>query len=492
MTLYRPKSVLTLILIGFSMVALPLIFSLIYAVIRVDRIVDQNQQALVQAVEATRGSLMLTEHLKAMERSALQFQILEDDSFFQLYEMTHQTLLDTVADLSKLQMGITQQHQLRTLVEKEQTLFMAFQTAHRNNAMEVNAATAFATLSELSQSILSENRRLIDREIERMQFKAEETQRNLVWQAMAVIPITIILGIVFTILITRPIRQIDQSIRKLGDGSFSSEILISGPKDLEYLGKRLDWLRTRLMELEQQKSQFLRHVSHELKTPLTAMRAGVELLIDEVSGGLNREQQKIVRILNEKNIQLQKMIEDLLNFSVVLERHSALSLEKLSLYQVVRNVATDHQLGMRARGINLELALEDQAIWGDEDKLVVVVDNLVSNAVKFTPQNGKIKILLGKKGDKMVLDVIDSGPGIYPEEKMRVFDPFYQGRHSIEKNVEGTGIGLSLVKEYVAAHHGIIEIIDREDGGHFRVTLPIQSFPPSDPIGSEKTREATL
>lgn len=460
------------------MVALPLIISLIYAVIHVDRIVDQNQQSLVQAVEATRGSLMLTEHLKAMERSALQFQILEDDSSFQLYKITHQTFLGTVADLSKLQMGETQQQQLKSLVEKEQTLFKDFQAAIGNNTMEVNAATAFAALSDLSQSILSENRRLIDREIEQMQLKAEVTQRNLVWQAMAIIPITIILMLGFTILIARPIRQIDQSIRRLGDGAFSSEISISGPKDLEYLGKRLDWLRTRLTELEQQKSQFLRHVSHELKTPLTAMRAGVELLIDEVSGGLNREQQKVVRILNEKNIQLQKMIEDLLNFSVVLERHSALSLEKIGLNHVVKNVATDHHLGMRAKGIHLELALEDQTIFGDEGKLVVVIDNLVSNAVKFTPQNGKIKIILNKKGNKVVLDVIDSGPGIDPEEKTRIFDPFYQGRHSIEKNVEGTGIGLSLVKEYVSAHHGMIEIVDRQDiGGHFRVTLPIQSFP---------------
>ncbi len=478
MKLFRPKSVLALVLVGFSMVALPLIFSLIYAVVNVDRIVDQNQQALFQAVEATKGSLMLTEHLKAMERSALQFQLLEDDSFFQMYEITHKTLLETVADLSKLQMGERQQAQLRSLVEKEEALFKTLKTDPQNISMGIGAATAFATLSDLSQSILSENRRLIGREIELMQIQAEETQRNLVWQAMAVIPITIILVIVFAILIARPIRQIDQSIRKLGDGAFSSEISISGPRDLQYLGKRLDWLRTRLMELEQQKSQFLRHVSHELKTPLTAMRAGVDLLIDEVSGGLNQEQKKVVRILNQKNMQLQKMIEDLLNFSVILERHSAISLESVGLNHIVKKVVTDHHLGMRARGIHLELALEAQTILGDEDKLIVVVDNLVSNAVKFTPLNGKIKIILNKTGDKMILDVIDSGPGIYPEEKLRVFDPFYQGKHSTEKNVEGTGIGLSLAKEYVVAHHGIIEIVDQKnEGGHFRVTLPIQSVP---------------
>ena len=84
------------------MVALPVIFTLIYGVINVDRIVDKNQQALLQAVEATRGSLMLTEHLKTMERSTLQFQVLKDNSFFQMVETTHNTLLDTVKNLSQL------------------------------------------------------------------------------------------------------------------------------------------------------------------------------------------------------------------------------------------------------------------------------------------------------------------------------------------------------------------------------------------------------
>ncbi|MBN4053137.1 histidine kinase [bacterium AH-315-L15] len=473
MKFYRPKSVLSLVLIGFSMVALPLIFSLVYALINVDRLVDQSRQALFQAVQATNGSLMLTEQITSMERSARQFQILGDKTFLQMVEQTHQDLQNTAEKLSQLPMEKDQEEKIHLLIEKERKLFAHLRNSPPNASEEKTLAT-FAALSDLAQTILSENRQRVSQEIAGMKEKAGKTKRMLVWQAMGVIPMTVVLVVVFTALITNPIRQIDQAIRKLGDGSFSSKIVISGPSDLEYLGKRLDWLRSRYMELEQQKSQFLRHVSHELKTPLTATRAGVELLIDEVAGKLTQEQRKVVQILHQKGIQLQKMIENLINFSVVLERHSELYRKPVGLNHLIEKVVADHQLAMMARGIQTDLQLENHTISGDKDKLTVVVDNLISNAVKFSPVSGTIKISLIQKGNDAVLDVVDSGPGIYPEDKARIFDPFYQGRKIPKGNVEGTGIGLSLAKEYVMAHHGKIEIVDgAAKGAHLRVILPI-------------------
>ena len=98
-------------------------------------------------------------------------------------------------------------------------------------------------------------------------------------------------------LIARPIRQLDQAIRQMGSADFTHAIEVNGPQDLRYLGQRLEWLRSRLHELEEQQNRFLRHVSHELKTPLTAVREGAELLRDDVGGELSPEQQEIVRIV---------------------------------------------------------------------------------------------------------------------------------------------------------------------------------------------------
>ena len=115
-------------------------------------------------------------------------------------------------------------------------------------------------------------------------------------------------------LIARPIRQLDQAIRQMGTADFTHAIEVNGPQDLRYLGQRLEWLRARLHELEEQQNRFLRHVSHELKTPLTAVREGAELLRDGVGGKLSPEQREIVRIVRENTLSLQKLIEDLLTY----------------------------------------------------------------------------------------------------------------------------------------------------------------------------------
>jgi two-component system sensor histidine kinase GlrK len=132
-------------------------------------------------------------------------------------------------------------------------------------------------LTELAQAILSQSNKMIDRQLDSMQRAAVKAQRILVWQALAVIPGTILFATIFVTLISRPIRQIRRAIWHLGEGDFLTVATVTGPRDLETLGQGLDWLRCRLFDLEQAKQKFLGQVSHELKTPLTAMREGAEL-----------------------------------------------------------------------------------------------------------------------------------------------------------------------------------------------------------------------
>ncbi len=442
-----------------------------------DRLLDQSQKTIFQAVQATKSSLAIIEQLKGMERNIRQFQVLGDKALFQLYEKSHQELQISASGLSRLSIEATQHLLVAQLVDQEQQLFNTLKRIPHNAEEGKKALSTFTQLTALAQSILAENRLLVSREIDQMKKRREDNKQLLVWQVMGVTTVVLAFVILFTVLIARPIRQIDQAIRQLGDGTLVSEssvTSISGPKDLEVLGKRLDWLRARLKELEEQKIQFLRHVSHELKTPLTASRAGTELLQDEVVGALNPEQQKVVQILHQSLIQLQKMIENLLNFSVILERHSTFTLKPVVLSHLVEKILSDHRLALMARSIQVNVDLIDQTISGDEDKLIAVVDNLVSNAVKFSPINSTINIQLRQKEAELELDIIDAGPGIDPEDKGRVFDPFYQGRQQPDSHVEGTGIGLSLAREYVLAHHGKILIVENgSKGAHLRVSLPI-------------------
>ncbi|MEE8289401.1 MAG: HAMP domain-containing sensor histidine kinase, partial [Nitrosomonadaceae bacterium] len=267
---------------------------------------------------------------------------------------------------------------------------------------------------------------------------------------------------------------IRHAILRLGEGDFASLIAISGPRDLEYLGQSLDWLRVRLVELEGEKRKVLGRVSHELKTPLAAICEGVDLLAEEVVGMLNEQQHEIVNILQQKSKQFQNLIEDFLNFSMIQARDASLVLKPVELDRLIDEVAMDHKPVIIAKEVQLEIKSSKVLVLGDQEKLRIIVDNLLSNAVKYAPDGGRIGISLQCQNDCAVLDVVDSGPGIDPSETESVFEAFYQGSITPQNYIKGSGLGLSIAREYLVAHHGSIAIMhENSSGAHFRVTLPV-------------------
>ncbi|HQU49412.1 MAG TPA: HAMP domain-containing sensor histidine kinase, partial [Casimicrobiaceae bacterium] len=281
----------------------------------------------------------------------------------------------------------------------------------------------------------------------------------------------------FAVLMARPIRQLDLAIRRMGSADFTHSIVVNGPQDLRYVGQRLEWLRTRLRELEEQQTRFLRHVSHELKTPLTAVREGAELLRDEVGGKLTREQQDIVRIVRENTLSLQKLIEDLLKWHQTREFEPA-TVGPVDLPDIVRRVLREQKLAALARMVAFETRLERAVVTGDAERLRTIVDNLLSNAIKYSPRSGTIDVELRARDGRAVLEVVDEGPGVPPGDRERVFESFFQGPPPADGRVKGSGLGLAIAREYAMAHGGRIEALERADGrrgARFRFTLPLAS-----------------
>jgi two-component system sensor histidine kinase GlrK len=447
--------------------------AIVNAIVYVNRLVEQSQQTVVYAVEITAGSRMLAEQLVVMERSARQFQVLGDAALFQVYAETHQKYQETAEKLWTLPLDEYQKNQLKVLIEKEFNIFEALRITPRDGKQMAKAILEFAALTELATSLVSRSSMLIDRETQVMRQTAVKAQRVLWWQALALVPGAAIFVVVFVRLISRPIRQIDLAIRRLGDGDFISAVAVTGPRDLEYLGERLNWLRQRLFDLEEEKQKFLRHVSHELKTPLAAIREGAELLTDGVVGSLNNDQSEIARILEAQSKHLQKLIEDLLNFSMMQEKHTIFDIKPIRLDQLIEEVSIDHKPIIMAKKIDLVLLIQEVIVYGDYEKLRIVIDNLLSNAVKFSPEEGEIMMSLRKATNAVLFDIIDTGPGIDKREREKVFHAFYQGCAVPDGPVKGSGLGLAITREYIVAHNGTIEIVDdRNAGAHFRVAIP--------------------
>jgi len=472
---YRPKSILRLILTGFSLVALPLIIGLVFATISVDRLVSQSQHTLLQSVLATQGSQVLVEAITAMERNARQYQVLGDKVLFEVYEENHQKFIDTARNLEVLELAGSQRNLLEDLHFAENKLHTTLST-HPHDAADITTALpGFTGLAQTAQQILANNQDLINRGVEEIKHNAGRVQQALVLQAIVLVLIALLLAILFAILITRLIKQIDRAIRLLGDEKLNEPVVVTGPRDLEQLGERLNWLRNRLLELEQEKTRFLQHISHELKTPLTSIRESAELMSEQIVGDLNAQQREIVTILRDNSLQLQKLIEDLLNFSMLRSRASQLSRQRVEMKTIIEQVLEDHKVALLSRKLDLRVSLQPISLEGDAEKLRILVDNLVSNAIKYSPDGSPLWILLSRRGAKALIEVADSGSGIPAMERERVFEAFFQGAPATSGHVRGTGLGLSIAREYAQAHGGNITVVNSPKvGARLQVVLPLE------------------
>lgn len=472
---FYPRSFPRLLFVGFTLVALPLIFALVGSAVTVDQMANRSQQAVYRAVLATQAGRRLAELLTAMERSARQMVILGERKLLDTYGSNRKNFMETAREFSALPFDSEQTMALGEIMSGEEAIFATLSDPAAPEPQLQKAVGGFVELAEHAKTITARSNELIDREVEVMLATAAQAQRIIFWQLLALIPVVVFLVIGFTIVITRPIRQIDQAIRRLGSGELNAAVNVSGPEDLQYLGERLDWMRRRLLDLEQQKNRFLRHVSHELKTPLTAVREGAELLSDEVVGKLLPRQREIAEILRHNSIELQKLIEDLLSYSASQFHRVTLELNPVEIRRVIDRVADDLALALRAKGLKLEIATDNVTLPADFEKLRIILDNLMSNAIKFSPPGGAISIAARANGTHLQLDIADEGPGILPGDRAHIFDPFYQGAQAVHGIVKGTGIGLSIVKEYTQAHGGSVEIVDRGDrpGALLRVQLPL-------------------
>lgn len=477
---YYPRSFLGLLLLAFFLVAAPLIVAFYNAAVYVEQLAGQSQTAVSQAAQASRGSRLLVEQTTALERVVRQYLILDDEELINDYSRLRANFKANTSELSLQPLDEVQLSELNNTIDMEQTLYEQLIRKPATPQEKTALVGGYMVLSDLARNVLNTSNALIDREVESMRKTGERAQRILWLQLAATIPLGVLLAIGVTIFIARPIRQLDLAIRRLGAGEFEGTIRVVGPADLEYLGGRLDWLRQRLIELEQQKRLFLRHISHELKTPLTALREGSELLIEGTAGALSPGQREIVEILRQKSSQLQRLIEDLLNYHRVQESVGRLDLKEVRFDRVVEQALEDHRLVAQARRIRANLRLDPFTLHADEDKLRAVVANLVSNAIKYSPDEGMISLALRQQGDEAVLDIGDAGPGVPIEDREKIFDWFYQGEGAPRGRLRGSGLGLAIAREFVLAHGGRIEILQESGpGAHFRVTLPAGTPPPA-------------
>jgi two-component system sensor histidine kinase GlrK len=190
----------------------------------------------------------------------------------------------------------------------------------------------------------------------------------------------------------------------------------------------------------------------------------------------------VVGIMKDNSVKLQRLIEELLDYQRALHAAASLEVKMISLNSLVHEAAQPHELAAQAKGLRLVIDADPATVEADPEKLRSIVDNLISNAVKFTPAGGTISVCAREVAGEAIIEVLDTGPGVPAEERESIFNLFFRGQRGDSTTsdgrtvrVKGSGLGLAIARELVEAHGGHIAVVGGGAGGHFRVTLPRRS-----------------
>jgi two-component system, NtrC family, sensor histidine kinase GlrK len=469
-------------LVGLALMAVPLLVAILIAVLQIRDLSDTGQKIVLQGVINARASQALFGQVASLERTARLYDVLSDPKLLEPFR-TQDGLLTKTREQLHRQAGPDIRRTLEEIGQLQQDIRTTVieSPTPKDAAAQALLDGRFTQLTTLVEQVAQQSNKQVDAQIAALQARTLQARQRLLWTAAGLVPLALIAIFVLTLGIGRPLRQLDRAISELGQGTFTNPIAVSGPHDLERLGGQLEWLRQRLLELAHERNRFLRHMSHELKTPLANIREGTELLMDGAVGELDSNQREVAAILRENGIKLQRMIENLLSFSAWQTSSVGLEATEFRLRPLVKQVLENQQLTLLSQRVRLDVHVEDVTLVADRGKIRLILENLVSNAVKYSPKGGTIHLMARTSGPQLVLDVADAGPGIPHEDRAHIFDAFYTCRAARSTAVKGTGIGLSVVLEFVSAHGGSVQIIDGQfPGAHFRITMPVRASSAAD------------
>lgn len=292
---------------------------------------------------------------------------------------------------------------------------------------------------------------------------------------VVLVPFCLIVGTLVTNLLSKgifaPIKKIEYAISEVANGNFDIQLKEKhSTKEIQDICTGFNLMVKELSANEMMQSDFVSNVSHEFKTPIAAIEGYATLL--QNCENLNEEERNYVEKIYFNTRRLSELVGDILLLSKLDNQSIQSNKTDFRLDEQIRQSIVMLEPKWEEKDIEFDAELEDIEYIGNESLLHHVWDNLLENAIKFSPQEGLIRMRLYQENEKVIFTIEDNGPGISEGAKPHIFDKFYQADSSHKE--EGTGLGLALVKQIVTLSNGEVEVENMEEGGcRFTVTLKI-------------------
>jgi signal transduction histidine kinase len=448
-------------------------------------IVVANQLMAIRQMQAVNHDLSEIDFSKSaitvldMQRLA---DLLGDDSkkYFatldSLYERHTTRLRDEfIEDLGKLRQSASserEQAQLAKVQEAFDNLWLEFNTLKQQNKSfdELPPDLAVAVMHfQAETEVMLEAVQLAIKERVAAAAEVGAKAERLSW---IVGVFALFLGVVVAGLIVRsinePLRRLTQGTRAIAKGQFWHRLPARGSDEFAELARDFNVMTERLGELDRMKKDFVSHVSHDLKAPLASIRQIMHLLLQQIPGTLNEQQQSLIQLSNNSAERLAAMVGNLLDVSRMEAGAMEYQMGAHDIIPVIKGVMDEFDVQAREKEIRFRLECDQPSVFVecDRERIVQVIGNLYENALKFSPNGNEIVTRVGQgNGREIQISVWDSGPGIPDDHKEKVFQKFHQVKSGKKVAGQGVGLGLVICKTIVEAHRGEIWVEDNPQGG---------------------------
>lgn len=466
---FQPLSLRHVILLGFFVSFIPLCL-LLWKSNTIQRDVSLSSiQFTKTSINNVRIAVEMDSLLVDIERVIRQFLILKSDPLFGLAQTNIKNYSQLISDVCNS--------------EFDQSEFCEQQKLDIESLSSSFVSSGQDTLDYLFTALKKRQSLMMVNLWEYLDISTKQ-QQNYIEQQQKIVNIWLVIIAMATFLLVflisgrmaAPVKQLEEKIKAIGSGERNKGEPIetfSGPNEFRNIFDKLIWLAARLDQLEALRQSFLRHASHEFKTPLSSIQEGCSILSEELAGPLTEQQKEVLNLLEGSTFRLKNLTEQLLEYNYFLQQQEP-SLEYLDPRDVLETVKNSHELTILARDQRLTIECTPSKIFTDHKLFTRIVENLLSNAQAYGEQGGKVHIQLHQDTTHFHLSVANTGPRISQLHLSHLLEPFYRAEVPRHDSLRGSGLGLSIVNDCARLLGGHVEL-NGDDEFDFKatVTLPI-------------------
>ncbi len=472
--------------IGLTAIALIFALPVLLAVRALDRMRAETARVRDREFAATLLMGRMRENAEALGQDAQLLALFPSDTTWQNTQQRLTALNDLADSLSRMVLA-SETAMLKGAIRDVALrapgvlrLASAGRTVAADSLLDRSLTPSMASLGRAVAAVEFRLQERTRQTVESLRSEAQVARRNSAIGLGGVGVLALLIAIWLARSIGRPVAELDYGMRAVAEGQFDYPLKLGGNGRDEFgrLARSFRSMATQLTELDRLRAEFLSVASHELRTPINVIQGYVQLLEEETYGPLSPAQRDVLRTLDAQTESLGRLVGQLLDVGRYDAGGGKLELNAVDLGRFVQRLDDTFRILALQKGVEFVVErgvrLPARVLW-DEDRMNEVLGNLLSNAFKFTDRGGRVTLVIRSEGDRVHMQVRDTGAGIPASQLQFIFEKFYQADNQNRSALKGVGLGLAIAKGIVTAHGGTIGVESTVGKGTtFAINLPIR------------------